>query len=51
MKIEKIEKPVANLHDENDYVIRTRNLKQASIYGFVLKKLHKVILSLIKKRG
>ena len=51
MKTEKIEKPVANLHDENDHVIRMRNLKQASIYGLVLKKVHKVILSLIKKRG
>ena len=27
MKIEKVEKPVANLHGKNQYVIRIRNLK------------------------
>ena len=29
MKIEKVEKLVANLHDKNEYVIQIRNLKQA----------------------
>ena len=27
MKIEKVEKPVANLHDKTEYVIHIRNLK------------------------
>ena len=29
MKIEKVEKFVANLHDKTEYLIHTRNLKQA----------------------
>ena len=29
MKIEKVEKPVANLHDQTEYVIHIQNLKQA----------------------
>ena len=33
MKIEKVEKPVANLHTENKYDIHIRNLKQALNYG------------------
>ena len=37
MKIEKVEKLVANLHDKE------RNLKQALNHGLVLKKVHKVI--------
>ena len=32
MKIEKAKKPVANLHDEIEYVIHIRNLKQALNY-------------------
>ena len=42
MKIEKIEKLVANLHDKIEYVIHIRNLKQALNHGLVLKKVHKV---------
>ena len=38
MKIEKIEKLVANLHDKTEYVIPIRNLKQA-----FKKKVHRVI--------
>ena len=34
MKIEKIEKLVANLHDKTEYVIPIRNLKQALNNGF-----------------
>ena len=30
MKIEKVEKLVANLHNKTEYVIHIRNLKQAS---------------------
>ena len=43
MKIKKVEKPVANLHDKTEYVIHFRNLKQALNHGFVLKKVHRVI--------
>ena len=43
MKIEKVEKLVANLHDKTEYAILTRNLKQALNHGLVLKKLHRLI--------
>ena len=43
MKIEKVEKFVANLHDKTKYVIHIRNLKQALHQGLVLKKVDRVI--------
>ena len=43
IKIEKVEKLVANLHDKTEYVIHIRNLKQPLNHGLVLKKVHKVI--------
>ena len=43
MKIQKVEKLVANLNDKTEYVIGIRKLKQALNYGLVFKKLHKVI--------
>ena len=43
MKIEKVEKLVANLHDKTEYVIHKRNLKQALNHGLVLKTVQKVI--------
>ena len=43
MKIEKVEKLVANLHDKTEYVIHIRNLKQALHHGLVSKKVHGVI--------
>ena len=43
MKIEKVEKLVANLHDKIEYVIHIRNLKQALNHGLVLTKVHRVI--------
>ena len=43
MKIEKVKKLVANLHDKTEYVIHIRNLKQSLNHGLVLKKVHKVI--------
>ena len=43
MKIEKVEKIVANSHDKTEYVIHIRNLKQALHHGLVLKKVHKII--------
>ena len=43
IKIEKVEKFVANLHDKTEYVIHIRNLKQALNYGLVLEKVHIII--------
>ena len=43
IKIENVEKLVANLQDKTEYVIHIRNLKQAFDYELVLKKLHRVI--------
>ena len=43
MKIGKVEKLVANLHDETEYDIHIRNLKQALNHELVLKKYHRVI--------
>ena len=43
MKIEKVEKLVANSHDKTEYVIQIRNLKQALNRGLFLKKLHRII--------
>ena len=50
MKIEKVEKLVANLHDKTEYVIHMRNLQQALNHGLLLKRVHKVI-NLIKMLG
>ena len=33
MKIENVEKHIANLHGKSEYVIKTQNLKQALSYG------------------
>ena len=43
MKIEKVTKLVADLHNNTEYVKQIRNLKQALNNGFVLKKVHRVI--------
>ena len=43
MKIQKVGKLVANLHDKTEYVTHTRNLKQPLNHGLVLKKLHRII--------
>ena len=43
MKIEKVKKLVANLHDKNEYVLHIRNLKQALNHGLILRKVHRVI--------
>ena len=50
IKIEKFGKLAANLHDKTEYVIQTRNLKQALNHGLVLKKIIES-LGLIKKLG
>ena len=43
MKIEKIEKLLANLHDKAECVVHIRNLKQTLNHALVLRKVHKVI--------
>ena len=43
MKIEKVEKLVANLHDKTEYVIHIRNLKKAVNHWLVLNKVHRII--------
>ena len=43
MKIETIEKLVANLRDKSEYVVQTRNLRQALNHRLVLKKVHRLI--------
>ena len=43
LKIEKVEKLVANLHDKTEHVIHIRNLKQALNHGLISKKFHRVI--------
>ena len=43
MKIEKVKKLVANLHDKKEFLIYIRNLKQALNHRLILKKVHKVI--------
>ena len=43
MKIEKVKKLAANLHDKTEQAIHIRNLKQVLNYGLVLKKVHRVI--------
>ena len=43
MKIEKVGKLVANLHDKTEYVIQLQNLKHALNHGLVLKNLHRII--------
>ena len=43
IKIEKVEKLVANLHDKTEQVMHIINLKQASNHGLVLKNIHRMI--------
>ena len=43
MKIEKVEKLVANLQDKMEYVSHIRNLKQPLNHRLVLKKVQRVI--------
>ena len=43
MKIKKVKKLAANLHDKTEYVIHIKNLKQALNHGLALKKVQIVI--------
>ena len=38
-----IRKHVTNFHDKTEYVIHTRNIKQALNHGLVLEKLRRII--------
>ena len=43
LKIEKVEKLVANLLDKTESIIHIKNLKQALSHGLLLKNVHRVI--------
>ena len=43
MKLRKIKKLFANLHDKTEYFALIRSLKQALNHGLILKKFHRVI--------
>ena len=43
IKIKKIKKLVANLHDKTNHLIHMRNFKQALNHGLVLKKVRRII--------
>ena len=43
MKIEKVKKLEANLHDQTEYDMLIRNLKQPLNHGLALNKVHRVI--------
>ena len=45
IKIEKVEKFVANSHDKTEYVIHMENLKQALKHRSFLKNLHRILHS------
>ena len=42
MKIEEVEKLLADIHDKTEYVIYIKNSKQEINHGLVLKKLHRI---------
>ena len=43
MKIEKVEKLAANLHDKTECFVHIRNSKQSLNHGLILKKVRRVI--------
>ena len=43
MKIEKVKKLAANLHDKKRYVIQIKDFKESSNVWLVFKKLHRAI--------
>ena len=45
LKIEKVEKLVANLHDKIEYIIHIRNFKIVLNHELVLEKVHRAIKS------
>ena len=51
MKIEKVKKLAADLHDKTEYVIHIRNSRQALNNGLVIKIFHRVRLNLTEMLG
>ena len=51
MKIEKLEKFLAILHDKTDCVIHIRNLKQALNHGLLRKEKNKKVIGLMKEES
>ena len=43
MKVEKVQKLIANLYHKTEYFIHIRSLKQTLNHGLVLEKVHRVI--------
>ena len=43
LKIERVKKPAANLHDKEKYVIDAKNLEQALNHGSVIRKVDRII--------
>ena len=43
IKLEKVERFGANLHNKIEYVMNIKNLKQILHHGLILKKVHRVI--------
>ena len=43
MKLEKVQKLVANFHDKDEYVIHIRNLNKHQVLDWFWKKIHRVI--------
>ena len=43
IKLEKVERFGANLHNKIEYVMHIKNLKQTLHHGLILKKVHRVI--------
>ena len=43
MKLEKVEKVVANLNEKIEYVTHIRNLKEPLNHRLTLKKVHRII--------
>ena len=51
MKIEKVEKLVANLQDKREYVIYIRKFKQAITQGLVLKRYKKWLKKVFNQKA
>ena len=48
MKIDKCKKLVCNLHNKKKYVVHIKSLKQALNHGLKFKKVHRIIVSMVK---
>ena len=43
MKIERVEKHIANLHEKTEYFTHIKNFKKALSHALLLKKVHIII--------